>query len=75
MVEFEFNEESRAELQRQLGEDKFSAGIHVPPAGIHVPRHCSEEHAIESVKDQLTHVGAEPNDDAVKQIVREARQG
>ncbi|CAN5875500.1 hypothetical protein BH09ACT7_BH09ACT7_29020 [soil metagenome] len=63
---FEINEEGMRQLEREP-QEKFSAGIQVPLGG-------SEADAIESVKEQLRGMGAEPNDAEVAKIVREARE-
>lgn len=66
MVEFEFNEEGMRQLEEQLREQLGQ--IQIPLGG-------SEEDAIRSVTQQLLDKGLEPNDEAVQQIVREARGG
>jgi hypothetical protein len=64
-MEFKINQAGMDHLQRQL-EEQFSAGIQIPLEG-------SEQDAIQSVKDQIIGMGAVPNDDAVAEIVRNAR--
>jgi len=64
--EFEINEAGMQQLEREL-QERFSAGIQVPLEG-------SEVDAIQSVKDQLTSMGATRNDAEVERIVRDARQ-
>lgn len=54
-----------AKLQRDL-EKKFSGGVQVPAGG-------TEEDAVQSVKDQLTEMGATPNDAAVLKMIRDVR--
>lgn len=66
MADFEINEEGMQQLERQL-QERLSPGIQVPLAG-------SEADAIESVKEQLRGMGAEPNDAEVAKIVRNARE-
>jgi hypothetical protein len=63
---FEINEAGMQQLEREL-QERFSAGLQVPLEG-------SEADAIESVKDQLRSMGAEPNDAEVEKIVRDVRE-
>jgi hypothetical protein len=67
IVEINFNKDGMDQLQRDL-EEQFSAGVKIPLDG-------SEEDAIQSVKDQLTNMGTVPTDDAVEELVRNARNG
>lgn len=64
-MDFKINQAGMNQLQRQL-EEQFFAGIQVPLGGI-------AEEAVQSLKDQLVGMGATPNDEAVEQIVRDAR--
>jgi hypothetical protein len=65
-VDFEINEEGMQQLAQELE-------AQLPP--ISVPLEGSEADAVQSVKEQLIAMGAEPNDDAeIAQIVREARE-
>ena len=66
MVNFEFNEKGKRELERDFRE-KLSAGIQIPTD-------CPEAEAIQSVKDQLVQMGVTPNDSEVEKLVRQGRQ-
>jgi hypothetical protein len=66
-MDFKINQAGMDQLQREL-EEQFSAGVQVPLTG-------SEEDAIQSVKNQLIGMGTVPNDEAVDQLVRNARNG
>lgn len=65
--DFKINPEGMEKLQRDL-EKQFSDGIHIPLEG-------SEEDAVQSVKDQLTKMGATPDDTNIRKVVRDARAG
>lgn len=64
-VRFEWNEDGLQKLERQL-QEQFSGGLNIPLEG-------SEDDAIRSVIDQLTAMGATPNEAAIAQKVREVR--
>jgi hypothetical protein len=63
-VEIEWNEDGLREMTESI--QRALDDITVPSEG-------SEEDAIRDVKQQLTRKGIEPNDEAVAEIVRQAR--
>ncbi|WP_238963860.1 hypothetical protein KN248_013000 [Mycobacterium paraintracellulare] len=64
---FEINKAGMEQLEREL-QEQFSAGLQIPLEG-------SEDDAVRTVVQQLSNMGATPNEPEVRRIVREARGG